>query len=313
MGKNARATILSLSAWLLAAAVSLKLGAVPGMDPDVVAQLRFPRILLAAAVGMGLSVAGAALQAIFSNPLCEPYTLGISAGSALGAVIGASLGGELGFTGLAGWGFAGALAFTAVLLLVSFRPGTRATSLLLVGVMLGFLGSSLIALWMALADSSGIQGALFWIMGDLSRARLRGAALALALSAALCCLIWSRWKLLDALLMGDEWARAIGVPVDQARRYLVLAVSILVGLCVSASGMIGFVGLVVPHLARRWVGAPHYALIPVSALLGAGVVTVADAVARTVAAPYDLPVGVVTAIVGAPAFAAILLRRGDSS
>jgi iron complex transport system permease protein len=305
--------VIGLAAWALAFVLALKLGAVSDADVEVIAQLRLPRAVLASALGMGLAVAGATLQALFANPLCEPYTLGISSGSALGAVLGASLGLQWNFGGLAGSSFLGALVFAGVLYLISSRPGSGNLTLLLAGVMLGFLGSSLVALWMALADANGIQGAMLWLMGDLSRARLRGAVFSLAGSALLIAAIWTRWRELDALLMGEEGAASLGVPVASSRRRLIVLSSLLIGLCVSGGGMIGFVGLVVPHFVRRLVGSLHLSLLPLSAIWGAAALTAADALARVLARPYELPVGVVTALVGAPLFLWIMLQRREGA
>ena len=276
-------------------------------------QLRLPRIILATAVGMGLAVSGAALQALFTNALCEPYTLGISSGSALGAVVGASLGLQWSIAGIALPSFAGALLFMGILYLISLKPGSSSTTVLLAGVMLGFLGSSLVALWMALSDANGIQGALFWLLGDLSRARLNGALFSLALVLVFTFFIWRRWRELDALLMGEEGALALGVAVPKIRREVILLTSLLIALCVSGAGMIGFIGLIVPHFVRSLSGSLHRRLLPLTAIFGAGALVYSDVIARVVARPYELPVGVITALIGAPMFLFIMLRKGNSS
>jgi iron complex transport system permease protein len=301
---------LALVFWAVAALIALRTGSVADASADIILKLRLPRVVLAGAVGMGLAVAGAALQALFTNPLCEPYTLGISSGSALGAVLGVTLGLEGALAGVSAPAFLGALVFSLVLYAFSLRPGTGNLTLLLAGVMLGFLGSSLVALWMALADANGIQSATLWLMGDLSRARLPGAVFTLAAVLLLTAALWWRWRELDALLMGEDGAASLGIDVRRARRGLVLLTSLLIGACVSGSGMIGFLGLVVPHFVRARAGALHRAVIPLCALWGGGVLTAADAVSRTVVRPYELPVGVVTALVGAPLFLWIVLRQG---
>jgi iron complex transport system permease protein len=317
MDRRSRYRVLLLGsgvAWAISVALALKLGSVDGANWDLIRELRLPRALLATAVGMGLAVAGATLQALFANPLCEPYTLGISSGSTLGAVVGGVLGLNWAFAGLTGTAFAGSLAFTAVLYLIGLRPGTGNVTFLLTGVMLGFLGSSLVALVMALADTNGLQSALFWLLGDMSRARLHGAILSLALSAVVSGVLWLHWRDLDALLLGQEGAQSLGVDVRRVRRRLVVLSSLLISVCVSASGMIGFVGLIVPHLARRGAGALHLRMLPICALWGATALTLSDAVARMAARPYELPVGVVTALVGAPLFLWMMLaRRGTSA
>jgi len=304
-----RQYLLALVCWAAAAALAIRLGSVDNADIEIIAQLRIPRVILATVVGAGLSIAGAVLQALFANPLCEPYTLGISSGSALGAVLGASVGFQFAFAGVTGSAFLGALLFAGLLYVVSLRPGSTNTTVLLSGVMLGFLGSSLVTLWIALADSNGIQGAMLWLFGDLSRARMPGATMTAGVITILGILLWVRWRELDALLMGEEGAQALGIDVRSTRRRVVVLSSILIGACVSASGMVGFVGLVVPHFARKMGGSLHRRLIPLCAIWGGTTLTLADCLARLIARPYELPVGVVTALVGAPLFLWIMLRR----
>lgn len=297
--------MLVFTAWL-----SLHVGAVDGLDWAMARELRLPRMLAAIAVGMGLAVAGAALQALFGNPLAEPYTLGISSGAALGAVIGISLGIDDWGWGVGISAFMGAALFGVVLLLVSLKRGAGNLTLLLVGVMLGFFGSSLVALWMALADPQGVYAAVYWLMGDLARVRQLPAIIALVMSLALSFAVWTRWPVLDALITGEESARSLGFSTTNARRFLLFAVSLLVGLCVSVAGMIGFVGLLVPHVIRLSFGTLHRKLLPLCALWGAVLLLLADVVARRVASPQEIPVGVVTALIGAPAFLVLLLRNG---
>ncbi len=313
MARNrmALALIASMGAWLVSAFLALYLGAVDDAGWELILQLRLPRLLLASAVGAGLAVAGTALQALFANPLCEPYTLGISSGSALGAVIGITLGIQSSAFGLSVPAFLGAMAFSAFLSVIAMRPGVGNLTLLLAGVMLGFLGSSLVALWMATADPNGVQAAIFWLLGDLSRARHEGAAISLGAVLLLTIFLWSRWRSLDALLMGEEGAMSLGISVASVRRQLLFSSSILVGLCVSGAGMIGCVGLVVPHFARRWIGSLHRRLIPIAAIWGAVTLTAADAISRYALRPYELPVGVVTALAGAPLFLWAMLQRRD--
>lgn len=304
-----RAYAFGISALILAFAFSLKFGAVADADIDLIMQLRLPRIILAIAIGAGLAVAGAVLQAIFANPLCEPYTLGISSGSALGAVMGASWGLQWSVAGMTLTSFLGAILFTGILYLISLRRDSGNFEILLSGVMLGFLGSSLVALWMAISDIRGIQGALFWLLGDLSRARIQGAVFCLLSVLFMVFVVWTRWRELDGLLMGEETARTLGIKVDSARRRLIFLTAFLIAVCVSSAGMIGFVGLVVPHFARQMVGSLHFRLIPLCAIWGATALTVSDVIARVLASPYELPVGVVTALIGAPLFLWIMFLR----
>lgn len=309
-GRIARAYPLGIFAWLAGAALALRLGATPGASGEIVAQLRLPRVILASSVGSGLAVAGAILQVLFSNPLCEPYILGVSSLASLGAVTGALCGFPLILGGLSVPAFGGALLCAVALYLLSLRRGIGSLTLLLSGVMLGLFGNSLVAVAMALGDPNGIQGALFWLLGDLSRARLLPALASLGLTAGLSVWAWTRWRGLDALLLGEEEALSLGIEVPRLRRSMIVLSALMVAVCVSGAGMIGFVGLVVPHACRRQVGSLHRWLLPLCGIWGATALVAADCAARVVARPYELPVGVVTALVGAPLFLWILSRRG---
>ena len=299
----------SFSLWCLVLLAALKWGAVADASLDLILEIRLPRVLLANAVGMGLAVSGAVLQALFANPLCDPYTLGISSGSALGAVIGASIGLEWMFGGIAGTSFLGALLFASILYWISIQAENKNVTLLLAGIMLGFLGTSLVTVWMVRSEANGAQGMMTWLFGDLSRARLSGAIFCLLGVKFLCLALWSLWRGLDGLLLGEEQAGALGVDVNGLRRQVIVLSSLIIALCVSGGGVIGFVGLVVPHFVRRWVGSLHFVLLPLCALWGATTLMLADSVARIVTRPYELPVGVVTALIGAPLFLWMMLSK----
>ena len=309
--KVAQAYFVAVLGWILIFTMAISSGAVWTTDFDLIVQLRLPRVLLASSVGMGLSVAGAALQALFSNPLCEPYSLGISSGAALGAVIGISFGLQWIIAGIAGTAFAGAVLFAGLLYFVAQRNETQTITLLLTGIMLGFFGTSLVALCVALTDSNGIQGTLGWIFGDLSRARLQGALFSVVGVLSLVFSIWGCGGQLDALLLGEEGAMARGVDIKEVRKKVILYTSLLIGLCVSGAGMIGFVGLIVPHFTRKWVGSLHRNLIPLCALWGGNTLMLADWASRTVVRPYEMPVGIMTALMGAPLFLWILLKHRE--
>jgi iron complex transport system permease protein len=294
---------------LLSFAFALRFGGVDSASFEIIRDLRLPRVLLAFGVGASLSVAGVVLQAVFSNPLCEPYTLGVSSGAALGAVLGYALGWDFQAAGLTLSSCLGALFFSLVLLWVSYRPGAQGLLLLLSGVMLGFIGSSLVALSLALNSVDGLQNAMGWLFGDLSRARLAGS---LGVSGVALLLLWillRSARSLDAFLMGEEEARSLGVNVERERRKFIFLTSLLIAVGVGSSGMIGFIGLVVPHLGRKWVGALHRSLLPFSFILGGMLLVQADLLSRMVARPYELPVGVVTALLGAPGFLWVLLKQ----
>ena len=280
------------------------------VDLSTLWSLRGARALLAFGVGSSLAVAGMLLQALFSNPLCEPYTLGVSSGAACGAVISGALGASASaslFEGAALGPLLGAAVFSLPLVLAK----TRGPALLLMGVLLGFFGSSLVALVMAVSDSRGVGQALVWLLGDLSRATTAGAITAVVLSLTLTLLIRRRHSELDILLMGERQARSIGVPVDELSRQVLVVSSILVALGVSFAGMIGFVGLMVPHAVRRWQGAAHWRALPLCWMLGGIVLVVADALGRTVFSPREIPIGVVTALLGVPLYGFWTLKRAQ--
>jgi ABC-type Fe3+-siderophore transport system permease subunit len=306
---NIRPYFFGVLAWIVSFFIGLNLGAVEDASFELIADVRLPRTLLASSVGMGLSVAGAALQALFSNPLCEPYTLGISSGAALGAVIGVSLGVQWMLAGVTGTAFIGAALFAGILYVISLRRNCENLTLLLTGVMLGFLGNSLVAIWVALSETNGIQSAINWLFGDLSQARLKGSIFSSFGVLVASILLWFHWGDLDGLLMGEEGARSLGVDVARVRRRIITFSSLLIAICVSAGGMIGFVGLVIPHFARRWAGSLHQKLLPLCAIWGAVALCTADWVSRIVIRPYELPVGIVTSLIGAPVFVWILLQK----
>ncbi len=288
---------------------SLALGASRELGWIWIRELRLPRTLLAFSVGAALSISGAILQALFKNPLCEPYTLGVSSGAALGAVIGGTLGVNALFFGLSPSALLGAALFSGVLLLASRSQRLSTSTLLLVGVMMSFLGSSLVAVWMALAEPAGVQAAITWLLGDISRAEMLNSGLCLVIVGGIFLTLLKDHRSLDILLLGEEEAVSIGVNISRFRVKAIIWTSLLVSLAVSLSGMIGFIGLIVPQLVRRTGSALHIRVLPLCALVGGTFVVLADTISRTVFAPYELPVGVVTAIVGAPFFIFLVLKK----
>ncbi len=295
---------------VVALLASLLLGDLrPGeVDLETLWLLRGPRALLALGVGGILAVSGVLLQALFSNPICEPYTLGISSGAALGGVLLAALGIHGVVEGIALGPLAGALGFSLPLWLLSRRAIMGSSSLLLAGVLLGFFGSSLVALVMALSPSGGVTQALVWLLGDLTRASSTGALASLGVGVVLTAWIWRRHPELDTLLLGERSARSVGVSVDALRGELLVVSALLVAWAVSLSGMIGFVGLMVPHAVRSWQGASHRKVLPLSFLMGGLALILADLAGRLLFSPREVPVGVLTALVGVPAYGAWALR-----
>ncbi|MFE9493372.1 FecCD family ABC transporter permease [Streptomyces collinus] len=284
----------------------------PGTDDLIVWQLRVPRALLAALVGAGLGVIGTAVQALVRNPLADPYLLGISNGASLGAVTAIVLGlGAGGALGLSGAAFVGALATFALVWAVARRGGGFAPlRLVLAGVAIGqFLSGFTSYLVLQAGDEQQTHSVLFWLMGSLSGATWD--LLAVPAVAVPVALLWlqARARGLNALLMGDETAAGLGIDVTRLRRELFAVTSVLTGVLVAVSGAIAFVALMVPHVCRLVVGGDHRRLLPVSALFGALLLVVVDIVCRTAMDTQELPVGVVTSLLGAPALLYLLDRR----
>ncbi len=281
-------------------------------DPTTVAiirDLRAPRVLLAALVGAGLSMSGGALQGTLRNPLAEPYLLGVSGGAAVGAVIATALG-VASPTLVTLSAFAGAAAATLLVSVIAriAGGGTDTRLLLMAGVVVGAFSNAAILVALADAPPDRLRGALWWMMGSAADATWSGVArLALVLVVLGGLLVW--WaRELDVLSMGDESAAALGVDVDRATRRIFLVASWLAAATVAAAGLVGFVGLVVPNIARALGARRHRGMLLVSAIYGAGLVIAADLAARTVRAPAELPLGAVTALIGVPFFLARMRR-----
>jgi len=274
-------------------------------------KIRIPRLILGMVVGAALSSAGVILQGMFRNPLVEPYTLGISGGAAaaVGLVIVAGLSGALTqIIPLAG--FAGAIG-AAILVYFIASSGGRLTipTLLLTGVIVSFLSSSLIMLLMSLAKGEELHGIMFWIMGNLQETNLSFIITVslIILTGIFISFLFARD--LNALVLGEEEATHLGIEVERTKKILFILASLLTGVAVSASGVIGFVGLMIPHLIRGVVDADHRFLLPASALLGASFLVGADLIARTIISPRELPVGVITGIIGGIIFIYIIRKR----
>ena len=272
----------------------------------VVHQLRLPRALSAFACGGLLAVAGALMQVLLRNPLADPYILGISGGAGVGALGAILLG--LSVSGINGLAFAGALCATLLVFGLARGDGSwTQTRLLLTGVIVAAGCGALVALMLSLAPEHKLHGMLYWLMGDLSGASdPRPALLALA-GALLLCLPFARE--LNLLSRGLATAQALGVAVGRLRHLVYLVAALATATAVTTAGSIGFVGLIVPHLMRLAVGNDQRLLLPASALAGGALLTLADTLARTVAAPEQLPVGVLTALIGVPVFLFLLARH----
>lgn len=284
-------------------------------DGDVTGRIllgtRLPRVLLAASVGGALALAGLSAQTLFRNPLASPSVIGVSNGAALGAVTGALLGARLG-----GWGtecalglsLIGGLGVTVLVFALGQRGRYFGHALLLAGIALAALASALTTAALYLAGER-LPGIVFWLMGGLWQANW--AAVGFALPAALAGLgalrLWARD--LNVALLGERSARDLGLDLPRLQRRLLVHLALLTSIAVSVSGVIGFIGLIVPHLLRLLVGADHRRLALPTALGGATLLVLADTVARTLAAPAEIPVGIFTAVTGAPVFLWLLQRR----
>ena len=282
------------------------------LDDGIVWQLRLPRVLTAAAVGAGLALVGAIMQALTANQLADPYLLGLSSGASFGAVSVLLLGVSL-LLPLAA--FLGALAALAITLGLAGALGKLTPSrTVLAGVAVSALGTALtsfVIFWTARGDA--YQDVLNWLLGSLAGARWPQVAIAAGGIVVIGIPLTASGRVLDAFAFGDRMAASLGVNVTAARWGLLGATAVLTGTLVSVSGSIGFVGLVLPHAVRLFAGPRHRVLLPLSALVGAVYLVWADTAARTVLAPRELPVGIVTALIGAPVFAILLARRRSTS
>jgi iron complex transport system permease protein len=282
----------------------------------ILGQIRLPRTLLGLAVGAVLALAGVAMQGLFRNPLADPGLVGVSSGAALGAAVaivgGASFGGlPEAFAPylLSASAFAGGLGVTAIVYRLGRRDGqTSVAIMLLAGVAMTALAGSIIGLFTYLADDATLRTLAFWNLGTLN-----GASYTRLWPLLLVCVVVIAWlprraKALNALLLGESEARHLGIEVERLKRELILCIALGVGAAVAAAGLIGFVGLIVPHLVRLLAGPDHRVVLPASALAGATLLLCADIFARLVLAPAELPIGIVTAFLGAPFFLFLLVR-----
>ncbi|WP_263768411.1 FecCD family ABC transporter permease [Propionivibrio soli] len=285
--------------------VAALLGRDDGVAGEIVRNLRLPRALAGFACGGVLAIAGALLQVLLRNPLADPYVLGVSGGASVGAILAILLG--AGVLGINVASFIGALAAMVVVFGLAHGDGSwTQTRLLLTGVIVASGCGALVALMLAVAPDDKLRGMVFWLMGDLSQATnplLGLAVLALVVGAAL-----PFARELNLLTRGADIAQTLGVQVALLRRGVYLAASIATAAAVTQAGSIGFVGLIVPHLVRLAVGNDQRVLLPASALAGGSLLVVADTLARTLVAPQQLPVGVLTALIGVPVFLFLLTR-----
>lgn len=288
---------------------------IQGSTYNVIWMIRFPRIIMGAIAGAGLALCGCVMQACVQNPLAEPYILGISSGASLGATFSIMLGiGAIpGFkmSGVAFWAFAGAMmASFLVLRLASMNGRASSTKLILAGTVANALFTAFSNFIISIAsDAEGIQSVKFWTMGSLASIKWESLAVP-AIVTIICALYFlTQLRQLNTMLVGDEAAITLGMNLNNRRRFYMILVSVLTGVLVASCGVIGFVGLVIPHIARAIVGADHKRLLPICILGGSIFMVWADAAARIIVPNSEISIGIVTSLVGAPFFAYILIKK----
>lgn len=325
--------VLALLLTLLVGAVTISPGRILGLlagdtptqrEAAVLWQIRLPRGTLALCIGAALGLAGAAQQGLFRNPLADPALVGVSAGAALAAVSAIVLDGL--WARMLPWmprgalvpvlAFGGGLVATILALRLAAAAGGAAadstSGLLLAGIAVNAICAAATGILITISDDRQLRDIMFWTMGSLASGGWYGTLVAGTGAALALGLLLPAARSLDALLLGEREARNLGVRVDRLRLRVVIATALAVGAAVAMSGMIGFIGLVVPHLIRLIGDARHALVLPASALLGAALLLFADIGARTLAAPAELPIGLVTSALGGPFFIALLLRRGGA-
>ena len=283
--------------------MSYVLGDLPDLQRQVFEDIRLPRTLAAFVTGAALALAGVLMQVLLRNPLADPYILGLSGGAAVGALASIMLG--LGGWWLSSTAFVGALISVGVVFGIASRAGSWSTThLLLTGVVVSAGWGALINLMLSTSASASVQGMLFWLMGDLSQSSVGPAQIGVLVAGA--ALAMRAARSLNVLVRGDLVAASLGVDIKRLRLSLFFGASLLTVIAVTTAGSVGFVGLVVPHMLRLIGARDHRVLIPFSLLTGGTFLVVADTLARTLLAPQQLPVGVITALIGVPSFIAIL-------
>ncbi|MCX7817221.1 MAG: iron ABC transporter permease [Syntrophales bacterium] len=305
----ARISLLSVLRGLMALPGETIQGITPP-EEVIVLSIRLPRVLLATLVGAALSVAGVVFQALLRNPLADPYIMGVSAGAALGAMTGILLSSVTRWFSIPVLAFAGGLFSVGIVFgIAGYKKRLETNTLLLTGVMVNAFFSAVILFVLSISDQFQLQRAIFWMMGDLSGAQAKTIIINFVLLLIGVSFIYSQGRNLNLLVTGEETAAQLGVSVEKTKIALLIAASLITAGAVSASGPIGFVGLIIPHILRVICGPDHRILVPAAFLLGSTFLVAADTLARCLIAPTELPVGVITALCGAPYFLCLLRRR----
>lgn len=299
-------------AWIILSSIGFDVGEVARTEHLVIDQIRLPRIVVGASVGMALGVAGATMQGLFRNPMADPGIIGVSAGGALGAVVAIATGtAALFFLALPVFAFVGAMAAAFLVYGIAAVGGRFSmATLLLAGVAVNaFLGAIVSAIIIVLPDNEALREILFWLAGGLDSRSWEHVRIATPLILASTAVLLLMSRDLNLLMLGDDEARSMGVRVGSTRIALLAAAALATGAAVAVSGTIAFVGLVIPHILRLVLGPDNRVLIPLSALAGAVFVILADTVARTIIEPAEFRVGILTAFVGAPFFILLLIKN----
>lgn len=277
-------------------------------EQAIIWRLRLPRVLLAALVGAALSLGGLVFQALLKNPLAEPYILGISGGAAIGAIIGI-MAGLSRIPGVSGTAFGGSLATLVVIILISSgRAVVVKDALLLSGVMVNAFCTAVIMFLLSITQDNRLHNIIFWLMGDLSASQIHHVGMLAAILTPCFAVIFIYAHKMNLLLMGSEMAASMGIQVRQVTLTLLIVTTLMISLTVSQCGLIGFVGLVIPHLLRLLCGPDHRVLVPACIVGGGAYMVICDLLARVLPSQGEMPGGVITAMIGAPLFI-ILLRR----
>jgi iron complex transport system permease protein len=287
---------------------------IPKNEEMIIWHIRFPRVLLAMFVGASLAIAGAAFQGLLRNPLADPYTIGVSSGAALGAV--AVLFFNISIIGLGSFTLpvvailSGLLCLLLVFGLVKLsNRGLAIETIILAGIIVSAFISSIISLIIALGDKESMTQIIYWLYGSVGMRSWGHVQLIFPFTMAGSILLIMHYRELNAMALGEEAADHIGVNVKRGKVLILFGASLLTGSAVAVSGSIGFVGLVIPHLVRLMIGPNHRHVLPLSMLIGGGFLVFADLFARTIIAPKELPIGVITALIGAPVFAGLLIKE----
>ena len=282
-----------------------------GIDYTILHSIRIPRIILGLAVGGALSLSGVILQGVYRNPLVEPYTLGISGGASIGVALAIVFGLPqlIGNYMLPVSGFAGSLTTIFLVYMLSMRRGKiKVQTMLLVGVMVSFIASSIMMLLLSTTSSDNMRSIIFWIMGSLDEPDSKLIGLAVTVSILGLILSYLFVQPLNALRLGEDKARYLGINTDITIKILFIISSLLTGFCVAMAGVIGFVGLIIPHLIRLIAGSDYRILLISSFITGGSFLVLCDTIARTIISPNELPIGVITGLIGGTVFIIVLTR-----